>query len=70
MLLYMLMESPLLDNGSNDLDLKPIYEMIEREACNSKYSHNQAKKKALILIHRASCFNGNDIENFLRDLSL
>lgn len=70
MLLFMLMESPLLENGSNDLDLRPIHEMIEREACNAKYSHNQAKKQALILIHRASCFDGNDIESFLRELSL
>lgn len=69
MLLFMLMESPLLENGSNDLDLRPISEMIEREA-NAKYGHNQAKKQALILIHRASCFDGTDMEAFLRDLGL
>ena len=40
MLLYMLMESPLLENGSNDLDLKPINEMIEKETENIKYGHN------------------------------
>jgi hypothetical protein len=31
MLLFMLMETPLLDNGSKDIDFAEIHAMIEKE---------------------------------------
>jgi hypothetical protein len=44
MLLFMLMESTLLDNGSKDLDLSPLMQMVEKETSSNKYSHNLLKK--------------------------
>ena len=63
----MLMETPLLDNGSKDIDFAEIHAMIEKETA-SKYSHNQLKKQSLILVHKASVFDGQQMEVFLKQL--
>jgi len=68
MLLFMLMESTLLDNGAKDIDLSQLSQMVEKETGNNKYSHNLAKKQALVLIHQASCFDGANMESFVQTL--
>jgi hypothetical protein len=68
MLLFMLMESTLLDNGTKDIDLSQLSQMVEKETGNNKYSHNLAKKQALVLIHQASCFDGANMESFVQTL--
>jgi hypothetical protein len=67
MLLVMLMETPLLENGNKDVDFSEIHSMIEKETA-MKYSHNQLKKQSLILVHKASVFDGQQMEVFLKQL--
>ena len=67
MLLFMLMETQLLDNGSKDIEFAEIHAMIEKETA-SKYSHNSLKKQSLILVHKASVFDGQQMEVFLKQL--
>lgn len=40
LLLYMLMESQLLNNGTEDFDLAEINKLIEKETVESKYTRN------------------------------
>ena len=61
MLHWMLLESPLIENGTNDVNLKEINELIEKEARSSKYSHNEMQKQSLLLIQKAFCFDPEKI---------
>ena len=65
MLLYMMMEAPLLDNGSGDVDLTTVNALIEKETEFTKYCHNQIKKQSLLLVCRASVYDGSDLASFL-----
>lgn len=64
MLLFMLMESTLLENSNKDLDLSQLNQMVDKETSSNKYSHNLLKKQALVLIHQASCYDGPDLDSF------
>ena len=66
MLLLMMIESTELENEAKDVDFSKIQTMMGELTAPSKYSHNQLKKQSLVLVHKASVFDGNDIEPFIQ----